>query len=111
MIFWDRWSVNREIVARIAVDVVGVHIHEGDCVAVSKIDNGIAADLLDSIREIVDRCDIGSVDPLGDLQNVLTSLEIENNVIATATTEDECVAARAAMKHIVAFATIQDIGA
>jgi hypothetical protein len=64
---------------------------------------------LDPVREIVGRGNVGPVDPLGDLQNILPRLEVENDVVAAAAAEDEGVATRATMKHVVACAAVQDI--
>jgi len=101
--------VNSEVLVGMSLYIVCIGVHEGNGVAIAKIDNDIATNLRDTIGKIVCGRDSKTIDTLLNLQNIFAGIEVENDVVSAATIEQECIAAISADKDVVTGTAIEDV--
>ncbi|MPR13862.1 hypothetical protein [Microvirga tunisiensis] len=96
-----------------AVNVLSLDIDEPDRVAIAEVDNRVDNPVAEidvvvirtGVSKVVERLDVGAVDPLVDPEDVLARLEVHNSIFfAGAAPEFERVVARTAEEKIVSGA-------
>ena len=97
-------SMDLDVAVRIGLDVVSADVDQGDAVAASQIDHGIAVAIaVDAVHQIRSVGDMQTVDVALDLQDVAI-LEVHHHIAAAATGEDERVEAVATEQRVIASA-------
>ena len=91
------------------MDILGVDVRQGHGVAVAQIDDRMAADIDHAGRHVGSGIDVQAVDVAGDLQNVVTLLEVHHDILAAAAGEHESVVAGAAKQRVVAGSAVDDV--